>query len=94
MIFTTEAVVGLSPDDASTKAARGLTSIGKWPQLGANAQALWGECQCNGSKPYQTQVDQAGPAFNCTYPSRTQLGVKSFVIASIRSMGQVSILLV
>ena len=79
--------MGLSPDDASAKAARGLTSIGKWPQLGANAQALWGECQGSGSKPYQTQVDLAGPAFKCTCPSRTQPGVKSFVIASTRSMG-------
>jgi hypothetical protein len=70
MEFTTEAVLSLSPDDASTKAARGLTSAGKWPTLGANDQAVWGECQGSGSKPYQTQVDLSGPAFRCSCPSR------------------------
>lgn len=70
MEFTTDAVLSLSPDDASAKAARGLTSAGKWPTLGANTEAVWGECQGSGSKPYQTQVDLAGPAFRCSCPSR------------------------
>ncbi len=70
MEFTTDAVLSLSPDDASAKAARGLTSASKWPTLGANELAVWGECQGSGSKPYQTQVDLAGPAFRCSCPSR------------------------
>ena len=71
MQFTLEAVLALSPDDASAKAARGLNSTSQWPTLGANAQAVWGECQGSGSKPYQTQVDLlAGPAFRCSCPSR------------------------
>lgn len=70
MQWSLEGVVALAPDDASAKAARGLTSAGKWPLLGANDAAAWGECQGSGSKPYQTQVDFNGPAFRCSCPSR------------------------
>lgn len=70
MSLTMEGVLALAPDDASAKAARGLTSPAKWPLLGASDTALWGECQGSGSKPYQTQVDLSGPAFKCSCPSR------------------------
>ncbi len=70
MALTMEAVLALAPDDASAKAARGLQSPSQWPTLGASEAALWGECQGSGSKPYQTQVDLAGPAFRCSCPSR------------------------
>jgi hypothetical protein len=70
MTLTVEEVIALAPDDASAKAARGLVSPAKWPLLGANDAAAWGECQGSGSKPYQTQVDLSGPAFRCSCPSR------------------------
>jgi hypothetical protein len=70
MTLTMEGVLALAPDDASAKAARGLTGPAKWPLLGANDAAAWGECQGSGSKPYQTQVDLNGPAFRCSCPSR------------------------
>ena len=70
MTLTTEAVLALAPDAASAKAAQGLLSPPGWPRLGASGQAVWGECQGSGSKPYQTQVDLAGPAFRCSCPSR------------------------
>lgn len=70
MEWTAEAVLALAPDDASAKAARGLVSPAKWPMLGADDAAVWGECQGSGSKPYQTQVDLQGPAFRCSCPSR------------------------
>ena len=70
MAFTMEGVVALAPDDASAKAAKGLVSPAKWPLLGANDEAVWGECLGSGSKPYQTQVDLNGPAFRCSCPSR------------------------
>jgi hypothetical protein len=69
-MLTTESVLALAPDEASAKAARGLLSPSKWPLRGADERAVWGECQGSGSKPYQTQVDLAGPAFRCTCPSR------------------------
>lgn len=69
-MLTTESVLALAPDEASAKAARGLVSATKWPVRGADDRSVWGECQGSGSKPYQTQVDLAGPAFRCTCPSR------------------------
>ncbi|UXH79441.1 SWIM zinc finger family protein [Roseateles amylovorans] len=70
MSLTMESVLALAPDEASAKAARGLTAPAKWPLLGANELAAWGECQGSGAKPYQTQVDLSGPAFKCSCPSR------------------------
>ena len=70
MTLSLAEIIALAPDDASVKAARGLVSPGMWPLLGANDAAVWGECQGSGSKPYQTQVDLAGPAFRCSCPSR------------------------
>lgn len=70
MRLTMEGVLALAPDDASAKAARGLTTPAKWPTLGADERAAWGECQGSGAKPYQTQVDFTGPAFRCSCPSR------------------------
>lgn len=70
MEFTVESVLAQSPDDASTKAARKLVAPGKWPMLGYDSVAVWGECQGSGSKPYQVQVDLSGPSFKCSCPSR------------------------
>lgn len=65
-----EQVVALAPDAASAKAAAGLVSDGKWELLGADADALWGECKGSGAKPYQTQVDKAAMVTRCSCPSR------------------------
>lgn len=72
MTTTTDSVRALSPDDASFKAARGLCAVRQWPLLGRNDEAIWGECQGSGSKPYQTQVDLRAdtPSFRCSCPSR------------------------
>ena len=70
MELSAESVLALAPDTASAKAANGLLKPGGWPTLGANAAAVWGECQGSGSKPYQTQVDLSGPTFKCSCPSR------------------------
>jgi len=70
MLFTLEQIARLAPDDASLKAAKTLASPAKWPTLGADEAALWGECQGSGAKPYQVQMDAAGPAFRCSCPSR------------------------
>lgn len=70
MPLGTQEILQLAPDEGSAKAAMGLVIPGKWPRLEFDDQALWGECQGSGSKPYQVQVDKAGPAFRCTCPSR------------------------
>ena len=70
MNLTEEQILTLAPDEASRKSGRDLANSGKWINKGANDQALWGECQGSGSKPYQTQVDTANIAFKCSCPSR------------------------
>lgn len=70
MQLSADEVLQLSPDEASAKAAKGLVIPAKWPRLEFNDHAIWGECQGSGSKPYQVQVDKAGPAFRCSCPSR------------------------
>lgn len=69
MELSAESVLALAPDAASAKAATGLIKPAKWPALGANDAAVWGECQGSGSKPYQTQIDLSGPTFKCSCPS-------------------------
>jgi uncharacterized Zn finger protein len=68
--LTEDQIFALAPDDASKKAGRDLAVPGKWVTLGVSEQALWGECQGSGSKPYQTQVDLGNIAFKCSCPSR------------------------
>jgi len=68
--LTEDQIFALAPDEPSKKAGRELASPGKWVSSGINPEALWGECQGSGSKPYQTQVDLGNIAFKCSCPSR------------------------
>ena len=70
MNLTEEQVLDLAPDDSSRKAGKDLSNINKWQNLGINEQAMWGECQGSGSKPYATQIDIQNLAFKCSCPSR------------------------
>ncbi|MFT3721860.1 MAG: SWIM zinc finger family protein [Pseudorhodoferax sp.] len=89
-MFATEAeVLALAPDAASAKAAKGLQSIAKWPTVGSNGVAVWGECQGSGSKPYQTQVELGGPAFKCSCPSRKFPCKHGLALMLLRANGQV-----
>jgi hypothetical protein len=63
-------ILTLAPDEASKKSGKDLANPSKWVSKGANEQALWGEAQGSGSKPYQTQVDLSNIAFKCSCPSR------------------------
>jgi hypothetical protein len=68
--FTEDQILALAPDEASKKSGKDLANPSKWVSKGANEQALWGEAQGSGSKPYQTQVDLRQIAFKCSCPSR------------------------
>lgn len=69
-MLTTDQILALSPDDSSAKAAKGLLAPVKWPTLGHDEVAIWGECQGSGSKPYQVIIEVSGPSFKCSCPSR------------------------
>lgn len=68
--MTPEQILALAPDASSASAGKGLANERKWSNLGVSANAIWGECQGSGSKPYQTQIDSSEPAFKCSCPSR------------------------
>ncbi|MCC6287245.1 MAG: SWIM zinc finger family protein [Chitinophagaceae bacterium] len=70
MNLTEEQILALAPDESSKKSGKDLANASKWVTKSFNDQALWGECQGSGSKPYQTQVDLSGIAFKCSCPSR------------------------
>ncbi|WP_431200157.1 SWIM zinc finger family protein [Mucilaginibacter sp. P19] len=70
MQLTEDQIYALAPDEASKKAGRDLANPAKWGSKGISEEALWGECQGSGSKPYQTQVDLGAIAFKCSCPSR------------------------
>ncbi len=70
MNLSVDQVLALAPDASSAKAGRGLAGPAPWSRLGRDERAVWGECQGSGKLPYQTQVDQTGPAFHCSCPSR------------------------
>ncbi|MET1004104.1 MAG: SWIM zinc finger family protein [Propionibacteriaceae bacterium] len=70
-VWERDRVLALSPDPASTAAARRLAAPAHWSSTGSTARALWGLCQGSGQRPYQTVVDLgAEPAYACTCPSR------------------------
>ena len=71
MRLSEEQVLALAPDEPSRKAGKALAGTAKWVSKGASEQALWGECQGSGSKPYQTQIALSDTlAFKCSCPSR------------------------
>jgi hypothetical protein len=65
-----EQVLAMAPDDASRKSGKDLANPAKWVSKAIGDNALWGECQGSGSKPYQTQIDTGNMAFKCSCPSR------------------------
>ncbi|MFY7964585.1 MAG: SWIM zinc finger family protein [Chitinophagaceae bacterium] len=70
MQLSEDQIFALAPDEASKKAGKDLSTANKWVSKGMNEQAIWGECQGSGSKPYQTQIDIASLTFKCSCPSR------------------------
>ena len=70
--LTADTVLALAPDASSAQAARKLTSPARWPTLNAGPEALWGECQGSGSRPYLVGIDLRTPEYacKCSCPSR------------------------
>ena len=64
-------MLALAPDAPAQRAALSLASGRSWPLTGASeAGAVWGECLGSAAAPYRTVVDPAGPAYQCSCPSR------------------------
>ncbi|WP_225099704.1 SWIM zinc finger family protein [Streptomyces sp. CoH27] len=68
--WTADQVLALAPDAASRTAGSKLGTAGPWSEAGSGEGTVWGLCKGSGSRPYQTAVDLAGPAYTCSCPSR------------------------
>lgn len=70
--WSVEQVLALAPDTSSQRAAQGLAVPRSWQDTGHDQAGgvVWGSCRGSGSRPYQTCVDLAGPAYRCSCPSR------------------------
>jgi hypothetical protein len=68
--FSREQVLGLVPDAAAAKAGQGQATTARWPSLGRDDRAAWGECQGSGSNPYRCQAALDDGATKCSCPSR------------------------
>ncbi len=68
--FSSDEVLRMAPDANSAKSGQELAQIRKWVSLGSDGEAVWGECQGSGAKPYQVQIALTEPAFKCSCPSR------------------------
>ncbi|MEU6505493.1 SWIM zinc finger family protein [Streptomyces sp. NPDC046942] len=68
--WTADQVLALAPDAASRTAGSKLGTAGPWSEAGSGEGTVWGLCKGSGSRPYQTVVDLAGPAYTCSCPSR------------------------
>lgn len=72
--WTADQVLALAPDAASRKAGGKLGMAGPWSGTGCSGEgAVWGLCRGSGGASYRTVVDvadAAGPASNCSCPSR------------------------
>lgn len=66
--LTSDQVLAMAPDSSSASAGKKLGNAKQWKSLGANAEAIWGECQ--GSALYQVKVDLASLTSQCSCPSR------------------------
>lgn len=63
-------VLAMAPDSAAAKAGQGQAAAVKWPTLGHDEQAVWGECRGSGAAPYRCQAALADSAARCSCPSR------------------------
>lgn len=70
MQYTQEQILKLAPDSASANAGSKLATQSKWVARHAHKDALWGDCQGSGKKPYKTSIDLQNLAFKCSCPSR------------------------
>src|SRR5215469_5285139 len=68
--YRREQVLAMAPDAAAARAGQGQAVLVKWPVLGHDERAAWGECQGSGAAPYRCQAALADGAARCSCPSR------------------------
>lgn len=64
--WTIEQVLALAADANAAKQGQALATGRKWQGLGANQEAVWGECRGSDRNFYQTEIDLRETAFKCS----------------------------
>ncbi|HEX9996316.1 MAG TPA: uracil-DNA glycosylase [Abditibacterium sp.] len=86
--MTTETILALSPDPASTKNAQTLADPKKWEHLGAfddeDGEIIWGEIRGSSGESYHTRVGLDAEKFNCSCPSRKRPCKHALALALLR----------
>ena len=70
MTFSADQVLALAPDAEAAKAGLGQANLARWSGYGRDEEALWGECQGSGQRPYRTQAVLEDGSTKCSCPSR------------------------
>ena len=68
--WTEQNALNLSEDEQTRRDGAKLATRAKWPTLGVDERAIWGECQGSGKTPYRVSVDQRELAYRCSCPSK------------------------
>jgi hypothetical protein len=68
--WTEQNVLNLTEDEQTRRDGAKLATRAKWPTLGVDEQAIWGECQGSGKTPYRVSIDQRELAYRCSCPSK------------------------
>jgi hypothetical protein len=72
MVFTwtEQSALNLTEDEQVRRDGTKLATRAKWPALGVDEQAIWGQCQGSGKEPYRVCVDKSELAYRCSCPSK------------------------
>lgn len=70
MQWTEEKVLGLSPNDGTSRRGKTMASSSKWQQLATDYKTIWGLCIGSGQNPYKVQADLQTARFACSCPVR------------------------
>src|SRR5687768_17431342 len=69
-IWTEQDALNLTEDEQTRRDGTKLATRSKWPTLGVDDLAIWGQCQGSGKAPYRVSVDKDELAYRCSCPSK------------------------
>ncbi len=69
-VWSVEQVESIAPSPSVLTAARPIATPGRWANLGADDDAVWGSFRGSSAEPYDTVVDHRHVGVRCTCPSR------------------------
>lgn len=71
LLYTTEQILGLAPNQVHIRSSRSLASVEKWTTLAHNQEAVWGEFPLKNKPPARVSIRLSHLALHCTCTTRT-----------------------